>query len=70
MTFDHSTLRLLQRRVLAYLSVNAVLVAIWALTGLGSFWPGWILFAWGLVLVLDVVRKVFPAELLDDTVEA
>jgi 2TM domain len=70
MTFDPSTLRELQRHLLAYICVNAALVAIWALTGLGSFWPGWILFAWGTALVVDVVRKVFPAELLDDAVEA
>jgi 2TM domain-containing protein len=70
MTFDQPTLRELQRHLLAYLSVNAVLVAIWALSGLGEFWPGWILFAWGTALAVDVVRKVFPAELLDEPVEA
>jgi hypothetical protein len=69
MTFDSPTLRELQRHVLAYLGVNVVLVSIWALAGSTAFWPGWILFAWGTVLVIDVVRKVFPAELLDDAVE-
>ena len=70
MTVDRPTLRELQRRLLAYLGVNAVLVAAWALSGVEAFWPGWILFVWGTALVVDVVRKVFPAELLDDIVEA
>ena len=70
MTFDYSTLHVLQRHLLAYVAVNALLVAIWALTGPGSFWPGWILFVWGTALFVDVVRKVFPAELPDDTIEA
>ena len=70
MTVDRSTLRELQRHLLAYLSVNAVLAAAWALSGTEAFWPGWIMLLWGTVLVVDVVRKVFPAELLDDPVEA
>lgn len=67
MTVDRSTLRELQRRLLAYISVNAALVGAWALAGTETFWPGWILLLWGTALVVDVVRKVFPAELLDET---
>jgi hypothetical protein len=70
MTFDPLTLRELQRHLLAYLTVNTGLVAVWALAGSGPFWPGWILLAWGTALVVDVVRKVFPAELLDEPAEA
>ena len=36
----------------AYLSVMALLVAIWALTGTGYFWPVWPALGWGLGLVL------------------
>jgi hypothetical protein len=30
-----------------YIAVNALLVAIWALTGMGYFWPVWPLLGWG-----------------------
>lgn len=36
----------------AYVVVNGVLVGIWATTGGGYFWPGWILGCWGAGLVL------------------
>jgi hypothetical protein len=70
MTVDRSTLRELERHLLAYVSVNAVLAVAWALSGSEAFWPGWVMLLWGTVLVVDVVRKVFPAELLDEPVEA
>ena len=35
-----------------YLAVMALLVAIWALTGGGYFWPVWPALGWGLGLVL------------------
>jgi hypothetical protein len=31
-----------------YLAVSALLVAIWALTGAGYFWPIWPILGWGL----------------------
>jgi hypothetical protein len=35
----------------SYVSTTAVLVGIWALSGSGSFWPGWIMLFWGIALV-------------------
>lgn len=35
----------------AYLSVMALLVAIWALTGAGYFWPVWPALGWGVALM-------------------
>ncbi|MEZ5233604.1 MAG: 2TM domain-containing protein [Acidimicrobiia bacterium] len=32
----------------AYVIVNAMLLAVWALSGGGYFWPGWILAGWGI----------------------
>jgi hypothetical protein len=32
--------------------VQLALIVVWAATGLGYFWPGWTIFAWGLVLAL------------------
>ena len=39
--------------VAAYVVINAFLIGVWALTGFGYFWPGWILAGWGMFLVLD-----------------
>lgn len=38
--------------MVAYLVVNAFLVGIWATTGQGYFWPGWVLGGWGIGMVL------------------
>ncbi len=38
--------------VVAYVVVNGFLVAIWALTGAGYFWPVWVICGWGIGLVL------------------
>jgi 2TM domain len=39
--------------LVAYVVINAFLVAVWATTGFGYFWPGWVLAGWGVALVLD-----------------
>jgi hypothetical protein len=36
----------------AYVVVNLFLVAVWAFTGAGYFWPAWVIFVWGSGLVL------------------
>ncbi len=38
--------------LIAYVVINAFLIAIWALTGAGYFWPVWVLCGWGAGLVL------------------
>jgi hypothetical protein len=38
---------------LSYVVVNAALVAIWAFTGAGYFWPAWVLGLWGIGLILN-----------------
>lgn len=30
----------------AFLIVNAMMIGIWALSGRGSFWPGWLMLFW------------------------
>lgn len=56
--YERARARLLRKRkfrgdVVAYILVNAFLVGIWAVNGLGSFWPGWVLAGWGVLLLLD-----------------
>lgn len=38
---------------IAYGVVNAMLLVIWALTGAGFFWPGFVIAAWGIGLALN-----------------
>jgi hypothetical protein len=44
--------RKLANDLIAYVVVNAFLVAVWAFTGHGYFWPAWVMAAWGMGLVL------------------
>ena len=37
----------------AYILINLFLIGIWAVSGLGYFWPGWVLGGWGVLLALD-----------------
>jgi fatty acid desaturase len=39
--------------LVAYVVINAFLIAVWAVSGMGYFWPGWVLAGWGMLLVLD-----------------
>jgi hypothetical protein len=35
-----------------FVAVNLLLVAIWAFTGAGYFWPAWVMLWWGAALVM------------------
>ena len=46
--------------LVAYVVVNAALVGVWAVTGRGYFWPGWVMALWGVGMVLglfDYLRR-------------
>ena len=56
--YEQARVRLLRKRkfrsdVVAYIVINAFLIGIWAMSGFGYFWPGWVLAGWGVLLVLD-----------------
>ena len=36
----------------SYVVVNLFLVGVWAVSGGGYFWPGWVMAGWGIGLVL------------------
>jgi len=40
----------------AYVVVNLALIAVWALSGFGPFWPGWVLLWWGVGIALHARR--------------
>lgn len=45
--------------VVAYVIINVLLIGIWALSGAGYFWPGWVLAGWGVLLLLDAWNLYF-----------
>jgi hypothetical protein len=56
--YETARVRLIRKRkfkgdVAAYVVINAFLVGIWAVSGFGYFWPGWVLAGWGVLLLLD-----------------
>lgn len=47
-----------------FVQVNVLLVAIWALSGAGYFWPAWVMAFWGLALVMKTAPRLLgPARL-------
>lgn len=53
----------------AYLLVNGLLIAIWALTGFGYFWPGWVLAVWGVFLVLGAWEKFYSHDVTEEEIQ-
>ena len=56
--YEQARVRLMRKQkfrgdVVAYIVINVFLVGIWAVSGYGYFWPGWVLAGWGILLVLD-----------------
>ncbi|HEV2771062.1 MAG TPA: DUF1707 domain-containing protein [Solirubrobacteraceae bacterium] len=43
--------------LVTFVAVNLVLVAVWALSGAGYFWPIWPLLGWGLSLIRPRVKR-------------
>ncbi len=54
----------------AYVVVNAFLVAVWAVTGAGYFWPVWVLAGWGVGLVLHAWDTFVRRPVTDADVDA
>jgi len=51
--------------LLIYVLVNAMLIAIWAATGAGFFWPVFVILGWGIGVVFngwDAYRRPFPTQ--------
>jgi 2TM domain len=75
---DRAITRLKKKRdfgahVLAYVLVNAVIVAIWAVTGTGFFWPIFPMLGWGIGLAFnawDVYRRDLTEAEIEREIEA
>jgi fatty acid desaturase len=55
--------------LVAYVVINAGLVAVWAATGFGYFWPGWVLGGWGVLLLLDAWNTFYRRTVTESDVE-
>jgi polyferredoxin len=62
--------RRLRGDIAAYVAINAFLVVIWAFSGLGYFWPGWVMAGWGVFLALAVWDVYFRRPISDADVTA
>ena len=76
MVSDHeqARARLIRKRkfrgdVVAYIVINAFLVGIWAVSGFGYFWPGWVLAGWGVLLVLDWWNAFYRPEVTEADIQ-
>ena len=61
--------RKLRGDLVGYVVVNSFLVVAWAVTGAGYFWPGWVLGAWGMLLLLDVLSFYYRKPLTEADVD-
>ena len=42
--------------LLVYVVINLMIVGIWYfVAGRGYFWPGWVLFGWGIALIFNAI---------------
>ncbi|TFD80352.1 2TM domain-containing protein [Cryobacterium sp. Sr8] len=49
--------------------VNAFLVGVWAVTGRGYFWPGWVLAGWGVALRLDAWNALYRRPITESDID-
>jgi hypothetical protein len=61
--------RKFQGDVVAYVVINAFLIGVWATTGRGYFWPGWVLAAWGVFLLLDAWNLYYREPITEADIE-
>ena len=59
----------LRADVVAYVLINLALVAAWAATGFGYFWPGWVLGFWAVFLLLDAWNVYYRRPVTEEEVD-
>jgi hypothetical protein len=57
-----------RNHVAAYVLVNALLVAIWAFSGGGYFWPIWVIIGWGVGLAFNAWAVYFERPITEDDI--
>lgn len=53
----------------SYVIVNGALIGIWAIGDRGYFWPGWVLFGWGIGIVFHAWNTFFSRPISEADVE-
>jgi UPF0716 family protein affecting phage T7 exclusion len=61
--------RALRQHAATSAGISVVLVVIWALTGAGLFWPGFVMAALGLSLVARTVRIASDRPITDEEID-
>ncbi len=59
----------LRSDVAAYVVVNLFLLGVWAVTGAGYFWPGWVLAGWAMLLLLDAGNLYYHRPITEDDID-
>lgn len=59
-----------RNHVVVYVVVNAALVVIWAVTGVGYFWPIWPIVGWGIGLLLHGWVTFFQKPITEQEIQA
>lgn len=54
--------------LLVYLTINALTVVVWAVTGNGFFWPIFLIVLWGMGVVANAWDVFGPAPVTEDRV--
>lgn len=55
--------------IIAFVVINAALVAIWATSGAGYFWPAWVLGLWGVGLLLHAWNTFVRKPITEDDID-
>lgn len=61
--------RKLRADLVAYAVINAFLIGVWAVTGFGYFWPGWVLAGWGVLLLLGAWEVLLRHQLTEEDIQ-
>jgi len=56
--------------LLVYVVINALLIVVWATTGAGYFWPGWVLAGWGVALVFHARETFWRGPITEEEIDA
>lgn len=72
--YEQARARALRKRkfrgdVVACIVVNAFLIGIWAVSGFGDFWPGWVLATWGVFLLLSAWDAFYRHDVTEEDVQ-
>lgn len=62
--------RKLHADAVAYVVINVFLVGVWAVTGMGYFWPAWVMAGWGVLLLLGAWEAYGRRPVSESDIEA